>query len=113
MEKRNDDGNEREIRLLLQLLQVIRRGEQGSWLWAAAILAMVKWTLSASDLDIRTEDFGEGVEGKVLIKESSSMIGRVYGLTLTSIDDVPLFLPLLKSLGEDKADPKSSPSIEE
>ena len=42
MEKRNDDGNEREIRLLLQLLQVIRRGEQGSWLWAAAILAMVK-----------------------------------------------------------------------
>ena len=42
MQKRNDDWDEGEIRLLLQLLQVKRPGEQCSWLWAAAILAMVK-----------------------------------------------------------------------
>jgi hypothetical protein len=77
IKKDNDDGNASEIHFLLQLLQVIRPGEQCSWLWAAAILAMVKWTLSASDLEIRTEEFGEGVEGKGLITESSFIIGRV------------------------------------
>ena len=37
---------------------------------AAAIFAIVRWTLSASDREIRTEELDEGVGGKEFIHES-------------------------------------------